>query len=59
MVDCYVNCVNYLQMVGLVREWGFIKVQAVQGKKISPNNAGIKRMFLAYAMEYAYTKTDF
>jgi len=33
LVDCYVNCVDYLQMVGRIRDWGYVKVLNVEGKK--------------------------
>ena len=33
LVDCFINCIDYLQMVSRIREWGVIRILAVEGKK--------------------------
>lgn len=45
LVDCYLNCVDYLQMVGRIREWGLVKVLINASRKPYPRNTEIGRLF--------------
>ena len=45
LVDCDVNCIDYLQMVGRIRNWGYVKVLTVAGKKPNPTISEINSMF--------------
>ncbi|CAL9737962.1 hypothetical protein MOSE0_M12310 [Monosporozyma servazzii] len=45
LVDCSIDCVDYLQMVGRIRHWGFVKCLAVQGKRVFPPDTEIGKRF--------------
>ena len=45
LVDCSIDCVDYLQMVGRIRHWGFVKCLAVQRKRVFPPDTEIGRRF--------------
>ncbi|CAL9734478.1 hypothetical protein MOSE0_F00144 [Monosporozyma servazzii] len=45
LVDCDVNCIDYLQMIGRIPNWGYVKVLTVAGKKPNPTISEINSMF--------------
>ena len=45
LVDSYLNCVDYLQMVGRIRQWGLVKVLVNESRKPYPQNTEIGRLF--------------
>lgn len=45
LVECSINCVDYLQMVGRIREWGYVRVLTQGGSGPFKNTTEVSRIF--------------